>query len=262
MRWLFDSESPFIRGLSRFFDLLLLAILTSICCIPIITAGAAVTAMYDVMIRMALDKEKGIIKSYFKAFGKNFGKSTLIWLICLAGIAFLGANYYFLSQELTGIPEWMRTVVVVILFMVTFIFGFVLIYVFPLQARFENPVGTTIKNALYISIVQFPRSIMLFFMHAVMVALAVIAPGIIPLVLLIEFSLVSYHTAKNMVKVFAAFGDEEAKAGKSGIIDDVDIISEEESEDASAESEEEKEESDIPDVRETDEEDSAEHMDE
>lgn len=225
--WLFDSDSPLIRGLSRFYDLLLLAVLTGICSIPIITAGAAVTAMYDVMIRMALEKENGIIKSYFRAFGKNFGKSTLIWLICIVGIAFVVANYYFLSQELTGIPEALRTIITVIVFMVTIIFSFVLIYVFPLQARYENKVGATIKNALFISVAQFPRSIALFFMHGVVVVLAVIAPGVIPLLMLVEFSLVSYYTAKNMVKVFAAFGDEEAKRGKRGVIDDEDMISEE-----------------------------------
>ena len=218
--WLFDSDSPLIRGLSRFFDLLLLAILTSICCIPIVTAGAAVTAMYDVMLRMTLEKEKGIIKSYFRAFGKNFGKSTLIWLICLVGIAFVGANYYFLSGEMEGIPEWMRMVVTVIIFTITILMGFVLIYVFPLQARFENTVGNTLKNALFISMAQFPRSIALLLLHGVVIALGVLAPGVIPLLLLIEFSLVCYFTAKNMMKVFALFGDEEAKEGKPKIMED------------------------------------------
>lgn len=241
--WLFDSESPLIRGLSRFYDLLLLAVITSICSIPIITAGAAITAMYDVMIRMALEKENGIIKTYFRAFGKNFGKSTLIWLICLVGIAFLGVNYYFLSQELVGVPEALRTVITVIVFMVTIIFGFVLLYVFPLQARFENTVGTTVKNALFISVAQFPRSIALLFMHGIVVALAVIAPGVIPLLLLVEFSLVSYYTAKNMVKVFAAFGDEEAKAGKRGAVDDEELVSEE-NDDIGENSEDEKKETD------------------
>ena len=209
--WLFDSDSPLIRGLSRIFDCMLLSVLTIICSLPVITVGAAVSACYDVMIRMALDRDNGIWKPYFKALGKNFKKGTVIWLICLVGIVFIGANYYLLSLEMEGISEGVRSVIMVIVLLLTVLMGFVLIYVFPLQARYENKVGTTLKNALFISIVQFPRSIGLLFMNGVVIALAFFAPGIIPMLLYLEFSVVSYITAHNMVKVFIALGDKDAK---------------------------------------------------
>ena len=78
MKWLFDSEGPFISGLSRIFDVMFLALLTFVCCIPIVTAGAAISAMYDIMIKMVLDRDHGIFKPYFAAFAKNFKKGTLI----------------------------------------------------------------------------------------------------------------------------------------------------------------------------------------
>ncbi len=209
--WLFDSDSPLIRGLSRIFDCMLLSVLTIICSLPVITVGAAVSACYDVMIRMALDRDNGIWKPYFKAFGKNFKKGTVIWLICLVGIIFIGANYYLLSLEIEGISEGVRSVIMVIVLLLTVLMGFVLIYVFPLQARYENKVGTTLKNALFISIVQFPRSIGLLFVNGIVVALGAFAPAVIPLLLFVEFSAVAYFTATRMVKVFVALGDEDAK---------------------------------------------------
>ena len=210
-KWLFDLDSPLIRGLSKMFDCMLLSVLTIICSLPIVTVGAAVSACYDVMIRIALDRDNGILKAYFKAFGKNFKKGTAIWLICLVGIIFIGANYYMLSFEFEGISEGVRSVIMIIVLLLTVLMGFVLIYVFPLQARYENKVGTTLKNALFISIVQFPRSIGLLVINGLMVALGAFAPAVIPLLVFAECSAVFYFTTTNMLKVFVALGDEDAK---------------------------------------------------
>ena len=213
--WLFDMDSPLIKGLSRIFDCLLLAVLTIICSLPVITIGAAMSALYDIMIKMVLDRDQGILKPYFVSFAKNFKRGTLIWLICLLGIAFVGGNYYLLNLEMTGVEEWMRTVIFVLVFVVTLLMAFVLIYVFPLQARYENKVGTTLKNALFISIVQFPRSIGLFLLNGLVVGIGAFAPSVIPLLFIVEFSAVAYFTAFNMVKVFVALGDEDAKKKKT-----------------------------------------------
>ena len=85
-----DSESWFNRGLSRLFDILLLGIVTTALCIPVITIGAAITANMDIMLRIALKKEDKIMKGYFQAFGKNFLKATLIWLVYLLIGALVG----------------------------------------------------------------------------------------------------------------------------------------------------------------------------
>ena len=54
MSTIFNLDSPIMRALSRMADLLILNLLTLLCCIPVVTAGAALTAMigfylYDVM---------------------------------------------------------------------------------------------------------------------------------------------------------------------------------------------------------------------
>ena len=42
---LFDLDSPLFSGLNKLADLIYLNILTLICCIPIITIGASMTAL-------------------------------------------------------------------------------------------------------------------------------------------------------------------------------------------------------------------------
>ena len=47
---LFNLDSPVMVFLSKVANLMILNVLTIICCIPIFTAGAAITALYYVTI--------------------------------------------------------------------------------------------------------------------------------------------------------------------------------------------------------------------
>ena len=210
MNWLLDSESMFNRFLFRVFDTLLLAVLTIICSLPIITVGAAMSALYDMMIKIVMDKDNNLFKSYFKSFGKNFVKGTLIWLICLVGAAFVGINLYFMYLT-ADMNQTIRLALLGIIIIVTIVFLFIYIYAFPLQARYENKVFTTVKNAFFISIAQLPKSLGLLFLHIVVWVPALITLEIVPILIILELSLVAYVTARNMVKIFAIFGDDEAK---------------------------------------------------
>lgn len=209
MKWLLDSDSLFNRVLTRIFDTLLLSVLTILCSLPIITIGAALSALYDMMIKIVMDRDSNLFKSYFKSFAKNFWKGTVIWLISLLGFAFIGLNVYFLAI----MPDLNQTIRIVILGMIVILFmffSFITIYAFPLQARYENKVFQTIKNAFFISIAQFPRSFGLLFLCLVILVPALVTYEVMPLLIILEFSLGAYIIARNMVKVFILCGDKEA----------------------------------------------------
>ena len=57
MKGLFNLDSPVMAFLSRVGDLIWLNVLTMLCCIPVITAGAALTALHYVCIKMARNEE-------------------------------------------------------------------------------------------------------------------------------------------------------------------------------------------------------------
>ena len=59
---LFNLDSPVMVFLSKVANLMILNVLTIICCIPIFTAGAAITALYYVTIKMARGDDPYIIK--------------------------------------------------------------------------------------------------------------------------------------------------------------------------------------------------------
>ena len=69
---IFDLDSPLMNVLNKMADLMWLNILTLICCIPIITAGAAFTSMHYVALKIVRNEESYITRSFFKSFKTNF----------------------------------------------------------------------------------------------------------------------------------------------------------------------------------------------
>ena len=73
---IFSLDSPLFSFLNKVADLILLNILTMICCLPIITIGASMTALHYVVLKMVRDEESYIVRSYFKSFRQNFKQAT------------------------------------------------------------------------------------------------------------------------------------------------------------------------------------------
>lgn len=66
MSRLFDLDSPLIRVLNKVADLMWINILTVICCIPIITAGAALTSAHYVALKMLRNEEDMLQGSFLR----------------------------------------------------------------------------------------------------------------------------------------------------------------------------------------------------
>ena len=69
---LFNMDNAFYRAVGKMVDLIWLNLLTVLCCIPVVTAGASLTAMYYVSLRMVKNEESSITKNFFKSFKENF----------------------------------------------------------------------------------------------------------------------------------------------------------------------------------------------
>lgn len=150
-------DSPFARFMNRLVDIVVLGLLTAILCLPVITVGAAYSALYYVTLKMVRREDENILRQYFAAFKQNFLKATALWLIMLVVIVILAVDYtllYNLDIDFEG-ASW------VTLYIMTALFALIGSYIFPLQAQFENPVFRTIKNAFILSVMNLPRSILI-----------------------------------------------------------------------------------------------------
>ena len=81
-----------MRALSRVADLMILNFLTLVCSIPVITAGAALTALHYSCLKMVRDEDSYLIKAYFKSFRENFRQATIIWVLLLLAVGAIAAD--------------------------------------------------------------------------------------------------------------------------------------------------------------------------
>ena len=146
MKNFLNPESPPMRFLTTIGYAICLNCLWLICSLPIVTAGASTTALYDVMQKVVLNEESRIISSFFSSFKKNFIQATKVFLILLAAGIFLGADGYILLHLRYQGAFWTFLTAVWLVMMAAYCV--LLLYVFPLTARFDNTAFLMIKNSL------------------------------------------------------------------------------------------------------------------
>lgn len=193
-----DIDSPFMQVMGKVADLMILNLLTIVCMLPVITAGAALTAMHYQVLKIVRDEECYVVKGYFKAFRENFAQSTAIWLIMLLIALILGGDFYIMYTSDTEFHVIFKAIMGAIAIFAVF----TLLYVFPIQAKFANTVLRTIKNALAMSILLAPKSVLMLILYAIPAFLAVFFPNIFPLVVLFGMTLPAFLAAKMYNKFF------------------------------------------------------------
>ena len=96
----FSLDSKFMQAMSRVADLIILNVIYLVTCLPVITIGAASTALYTVCFRLGTAREGSLVKGYFRAFRDEFRQATLIWLfLLLFGAASCVNIILFLSMD-------------------------------------------------------------------------------------------------------------------------------------------------------------------
>lgn len=147
----FRFDSPVLVLIGKIADFIVLNTLWVVCCIPVITVGAATTAKYTIAMRILRDEGTGVIVPYFKAFKENFKQATIIWCMLMLAIAFCVMDWYYIRQKGNDISHYYTVAVFVISVIVLCIF----MSVFPFIARFKVTVKEAIKAAFILSFLQF-----------------------------------------------------------------------------------------------------------
>ena len=159
----FNPDNPIMEFIAKIFDLILLNLIFIFSCVPIITIGAALTAGHDACRRSIEGEGKGVTSNYFKSFKTNFIKATLLWLPFL--VALIALVWSWIVLQITPL--------LIIKFALTILWLIGFEWVFALQARFENTVAGTLKNAFIFGISHIAMTVALVIVDAVFVALLV-----------------------------------------------------------------------------------------
>ncbi len=200
-----NTDGRIMNFLSKLGDMFILNVLYLISCIPVVTIGAATTALYYNTLKMAENRESYIWREYWKSFRQNFKQATMIWMIMLFCISVLGADAFLLG----GMSEAFGSVVALIVIVLGIFLIMTGVYVFPVLARFDNTVKNTFKNALIMAVRHLPSTIVIVALHGLplllaMVSIQVFIRGILA-VLLFTVSILAYFQSKFFTRIFCNY---------------------------------------------------------
>ena len=201
---LFSLDSPFMQFMNRVADLMWLNILFVICCIPVITIGPSITAMYYITLKMVRNEESYITTGFFKSFRQNFMQATVIWLISLSACGLLIFDYYIVSGR-AGVSvgnDTLISVMQVLLIAVLIFYVFTFTFVFPLLSKFDNSIKNTIKNAFIMSIRHFPVTLGSIAIGIIVTLLIIYVPIMLMVSIFLLFSLAAFICSQMYVRVF------------------------------------------------------------
>lgn len=199
----FNPDSPLMRFLTKLADLMILNLLFLLSCIPVVTIGAAWTALYYVTLKMVRDEEDSIVRGFFRAFRRNWKQATILWLMVLGLGAVMVLDIRFLNAMGDSATAAAMKTAVEILGVLGLM---VLQYLFPGLARFEASTGNTLKNACLLAVGNLPKTLLLSGAAVGAVYLScwsnlTISVAIVVWVLM-GFALMAYGNSGVLVKIF------------------------------------------------------------
>jgi len=206
------TDNAVMRGLGRLCDFMILNLLWIIFSIPLFTIGASTTALYSVMLKIVKNEEGYIFKGFLVAFKDNFKQATLLWLPLSAIGIILMINFRLIREFEQGAIQVAFNIIFTIM---SVLLVFVLIYIFPLIARYENTFKQSIQNALLISIARLPYTILLLLVGAVAIVGTIIHPPLAIFIwIFIGVALVAWINSAILRKAFSILDPKEEEEEK------------------------------------------------
>lgn len=198
---LFRSESLFWRGVGRVTDIIILNLLWIAFTVPLVSAGAALAALHECARRISAEEGGSVVRMYVRSVRSNLWPSAVLWLLTAPALVALCAAWYVFRMA-GAIP---------LLLVLTLVVLPVWIYVWPLQARFDNPPLRTLQLAFLLAFGNPGWTALLLVTDAVLAGIAIatwyLLPGGLPLVGLLGYSFAVFAHTPVIERVFRPYVD-------------------------------------------------------
>ncbi|GAA1467986.1 beta-carotene 15,15'-monooxygenase [Microbacterium thalassium] len=211
---LMDPSGPFWRTMGTIADMIVLNLLTILTVIPVVTAGAGLTALYDSARRILDGTDTGAARTFLRSFRSNFAKAGALWAIVgPVGLGIAALWLFVVAPELAVLKT-----------LISLVYLLVFPFVWAMQARFENTVWRTLLNAVVMAVARLPYSGGALIIHIVMIALVALTwmqlPWALFFLLLLGYPLAVFGSTPLIERALAplipAEDDEAAEAADAG----------------------------------------------
>ncbi len=135
-------DSKLMKFLNTFYDVAFLNLLWIVGCIPIVTIGTSTIAAYTVTLKIVKGTEGYIARDFFKAYKNNLKHGTILTII-LAIPLYSAWISFQLFQNLNDNPF----IFLLTAILLCFVFIWHAVYIFPIEARYENKLINNLINA-------------------------------------------------------------------------------------------------------------------
>jgi uncharacterized membrane protein YesL len=184
-------------------DFFLLNLMWLVACLPVVTIFPSTAAMFGVVRDWMRRKEGSLTRTFITRFRENLGQSLLVGAIWTVFGMALFLDFLVANQ----LSYWAQIVLKSVLVLVSTVYAFCSVYLFPVMVHYETDWKTVIKNSLLISIGRLPTTVVCLMFLVVMVGLTVAVPFLV----VITGSITAYVVYRLCDRVFrkidAAYGD-------------------------------------------------------
>ena len=196
---LFNPENRFLSFMDKIMNLCVAGILWFLFSLPLITVGAATSALFGYTLKLARNEEGYLLKSFWKGFWENFVTSTLLWLGTLAVGMFLAADL-FACQFLPAVGA-LRWGVRALLVSLIFVYFLTIIYLFPLVATFRVSWKKVVRDALVMGVGNLYVSVTVLVIYGFFGVIT----WFFPILFMVWFALAAYFSSHLLYSVFMRY---------------------------------------------------------
>ncbi|KAF1299499.1 hypothetical protein BAU15_02325 [Enterococcus sp. JM4C] len=184
----FNMDSSFHQNVTLFIQFVLLNVIFILTCLPIVTIGAATTALLAVTTKYAEHQDAYLIKDYFSYFKENWRRATAVYFSLGMPILFL----FFSSIFWFAFKTILTSIVGLAALFIAGYFLLALLISFSLVGRFDNGLKQTLKNALLLPFDNPVKVIGVLLLPLTIFCLLVLMPGMKILLFVFGFSFAAY----------------------------------------------------------------------
>jgi uncharacterized membrane protein YesL len=193
-----DPDGRSVQGVTTLLQFVLLNVLYIVACLPVVTAGAATAALYEVTLRYADDERGYLISGYFVALRRNLWRGTAVLALFglpIAAVVF-AAVFWLSAGSVLGTAVGVVAVAIAVHLVAA------LACALALVARYDAGLVRSCRNALLLPLAEPLRTAWLVLRPLTTIAVLYVAPTTIVIVATIGFSVGAYLHALVLHSIF------------------------------------------------------------
>lgn len=199
-RGLGNYDNAVFTAIGKAFTLMLLSVLWCICSVPVITAGAACSALYRAVSKSVVHDRGHAVQEYLCSFRENLKCGIILTLIIIGSLLAVIVDFY------AGYVVWVTSSAAFIHYCAAgsaaFLELLILPYIFPCLSHFRDTTLGYIKRSCLLALGYFPASLFMAVLMLAGIYLTLTAPKllfVIPGILCWIYSLIIDNIFKKLL---------------------------------------------------------------